>query len=65
MVQEENVKGCGGEDGGKARGSAQWGGLAGGGGEEMKKRKHLHLDSNNFVVMGWCMGLLSGQPAAF
>ena len=43
MVQEENVKGCGGEDGGKARGSAQWGGLAGGGGEGDEEEKTSSL----------------------
>lgn len=43
MVQEENVKGCGGEDGGKARGSAQWGGLAGGGGEGDEEQKTSSL----------------------
>jgi len=48
-------RGAEGRTGGKRGGVHSGMGWREGGGKEMKKRKHLHLDSNNFVVMGWCM----------
>ena len=56
----KNVKGCGGEGGGRGRVQR---GVGWGGGETEKTE--LHLDSKSFIVMGWRMGLLLGKPAAF